>query len=428
MSSILQLFDASTRPAPPHLPAPPATADFTAYCQDLFGAMTRSDQRRWGTVYVRGLLDVPGRKTPTRISEHVLGHRAVQQLQQFLHQSPWDSGPVRRRIAERTNAVFRTEAWAVDEVVFAKNGDRTVGVARQYAPSQGRTVNCQLAYAASLVGSGGGVPVNWRLMLPGRWDRDEPLRRQAHVPDGEHCRPRWSYVLEALDEMTDEWLLEPQPVLADWRFDSDVEPLLKGLEARGHGYLVEVSPSTAVTLPRPNAASPAARGTVAELAEHLSRRGERTAIAWYDRTAERMRRSQFLSAPALLRTDGARHSAPRRRPQVRTPPGPEDPHPRAHPPRSRHLVTDWPYGRPAPRAHWLTNLPARRLHETIALAQLRALSGEGLRRLQDEFGLGDFEGRSFRGWHHHVTLASAALAFDALTRHAEEEWLSGQGG
>src|SRR3954463_2373758 len=92
VSSILQLSDARRAPA---------TADFTGYCQDLFVALTRSDQRRWGEVYLRGLLDVPGRKTPTRISEHVLGHRAVQQLQQFVHQSPWDSGPVRRRIAER---------------------------------------------------------------------------------------------------------------------------------------------------------------------------------------------------------------------------------------------------------------------------------------------------------------------------------------
>ncbi|MFD9635317.1 IS701 family transposase [Streptomyces violascens] len=398
MSSILQLSDARRAPA---------TADFTGYCQDLFVALTRSDQRRWGEVYLRGLLDVPGRKTPTRISEHVLGHRAVQQLQQFVHQSPWDSGPVRRRIAERAGEVFRTEAWAVDEVVFAKNGDRSVGVARQYAPSQQRTVNCQLAYATSLVGTGGGLPVNWRLLLPQRWDQDERLRGQAHLPDEEHCRPRWSYVLEALDEMTEEWFLEPQPVLADWRSESDVEPLLRGLEARGHGYLIEVSPSTGVTLPRPHAASPATRGTVTELAEHVARRDERTPIAWHDRTTERMRRSQFLSAPALLCSDGTQHAVHRQ--------------------RLRHLVTDWPYGRPAPRSYWLTNLPARRIAEAIPLAQLRSLSADGLRRLQEDFGLGDFEGRSFRGWHHHVTLASAALAFDALSRHIEEEWLSGQG-
>ncbi|MYR55436.1 IS701 family transposase, partial [Streptomyces sp. SID625] len=75
---------------------------------------------------------------------------------------------------------------------------------------------------------------------------------------------------------------------------------------------------------------------------------------------------------------------------------------------------DWPFGRPEPRAYWLTNLPARRLAEALPLAQLRSLAGTGLRRLHEDFGLGDFEGRSFRGWHHHVTLASAALGYASL--------------
>ncbi|GAA2318695.1 hypothetical protein GCM10010431_44630 [Streptomyces kunmingensis] len=384
---------------------------FSAYCQDLFRELARSDQRRWGEVYLRGLIGVPGRKTPTRISEYVLGRRAVQQLQQFIHQSPWDCGPVRRRTAVRMTDAFDIEAWSVDEVVFAKNGDRSVGVARQYAPSQERTVNCQLACAVSLVGSGGGVPVNWRLLLPPRWDHDEQLREGAHVPEDEQSRPRWQYVLQALDEMTEEWLLEPRPVLADWRHEAETEPLLHGLEARGHGYLVQVSPRTAVTMPRPHSALPAVRGTVADLAAHVARRGERTPVGWYDPVTERQHRSQFLSTPALLcRAAGTA-------PQVR----------QAHRTSPRHLVTDWPFGRPEPRAYWLTNLPARRIADALPLARLRSSAGEGLRRLHEDFGLGDFEGRSFRGWHHHVTLASAALGFDALRSAVprEERVLSG---
>ncbi|WP_181807520.1 IS701 family transposase, partial [Streptomyces shenzhenensis] len=219
--------------------APPGALDLPAYCGELFGQFTRADQRRWGEVYLRGLLAVPGRKTPARITEQVLGRRAVQQIQQFVNQSPWASAPVRGRLAGQMVRAFRAEAWSVDEVVFAKNGDRSVGVARQYAASQERTVNCQLALATSLVGHAGGVPVNWRLVLPGRWDRDEGLRGQAHLPEHERCRPRWSYVLESLDEMLDEWSLEPLPVLADWRGDGDPDPLLRGLEARGLGYVVQ---------------------------------------------------------------------------------------------------------------------------------------------------------------------------------------------
>nr|WP_202539279.1 IS701 family transposase [Streptomyces sp. SID8379] len=367
----------------------------------MFRELARSDQRRWGEVYLRGLLSVPGRKTPTRISEHVLGRPAVQQLQQFVHQSPWDCGPVRRRTALRLADAFETEAWSVDEVVFVKNGDRSVGVARQYAPSQERTVNCQLACAVSLVGAGGGLPVNWRLLLPPRWDRDERLREAAHVPAHEQSRPRWQSVLEAVDEMTEEWLLDPRPVLADWRHETETEPLLHGLEARGLGYLVQVSPRTAVTMPRPHSALPAVRGTVTDLAAHVARRSERTPVSWQDRVTERRYRSQFLSTPALLcaaPTGGRAVPAHRQSP--------------------RHLVTDWPFGRPEPRAYWLTNLPARRLAEALPLAQLRSLADTGLRRLHEDFGLGDFEGRSFRGWHHHVTLASAALGYATLRQAA----------
>lgn len=381
---------------PPYEPA-----DLSAYCQDLFGTLPRSDQRRWGEVYVRGLLDVPGRKTPARISEQVLGRRAVQQIQQFVNQSPWPCGPVRERLAGQITRAFPAEAWCVDEVVFAKNGDRSVGVARQYAPSLERTVNCQLALATSLVGRHGGVPVSWRMLLPQRWDRDEQLRTQAHVPTDERSRPRWRYILEAVDEMLEEWALEPLPVLVDWRGEGDVAPLLRGLEARGLAYLVQAAPTVAVTLPRPCAGSPHNSGTLLELAVHAAQHRKRMPIAWQDRATSRMRQSQVLAMPALLQTEAV--GGPGGRAMSTQPPQ-----------RPRHLVTDWPYGRPAPRAYWLTNLPARRLTDVLPLAQLRALSGASLARLQQDFGLADFEGRSFRGWHHHVTLASVALGFDAL--------------
>ncbi|MFJ9630851.1 IS701 family transposase [Streptomyces sp. NPDC101175] len=381
--------------------APPgAAAGLPAYCRELFGDFTRADQRRWGEVYVRGLLDVPGRKTPARISEQVLGRRAVQQIQQFVNQSPWASAPVRGRLARQVVRAFRAEAWSVDEVVFAKNGDRSVGVARQYAASQERTVNCQLALAASLVGQAGGVPVNWRLLLPARWDRDERLRGAAHVPVQERCRPRWSYVLEALDEMLDEWSLEPLPVLADWRCESDPDPLLRGLEARGLGYLVQAAPLTPVLLPRRQAAAPGTRGTLAELAAHAARHGERASVTWHDPVTERMRHSEFVTGPVLLRTDPATA------------------------PRPRLLLADWPYGGSRPRAYWLTNLPARRLAEIVPLARLRRFAQGALGRMHEEFGLGDFEGRSFRGWHHHVTLASAALGYDMVRQQADERALS----
>src|SRR4051794_19428637 len=102
-------------------------------CDDLFSSFTRADQRRWGEVYVRGLADVPGRKSIRRISQLVVGWRADQRLQQFVNQSPWSWEPVRMRLAHQLTAQLEPVAWVVSEAVFRKNGDLSVGVARQYA-------------------------------------------------------------------------------------------------------------------------------------------------------------------------------------------------------------------------------------------------------------------------------------------------------
>ncbi|WP_327067514.1 IS701 family transposase [Kitasatospora sp. NBC_01250] len=367
--------------------------EISEFCQGLFAPFARSDQRRWGEVYLRGLLHADGRKTPANISEHVLGRRAVQPIQQFVNQSTWSFESVRRHLAERVCAVTPPEAWAFDEVVFPKNGDRSAGVGRQFVASEGRMMNCQLALAASLVHKAGSLPVNWHLMLPRHWDRDHELRGQAHIPEEERHRPRWSYVLESVDEILHEWNVPIAPILADWSFEHEVEPLLLGLEERGLGYLVEIAASAQLPVRRLGGPAGSYRRPAADLARDLGEHGERAVLAWQDRPENRSRHSQFMVG--------------------RLPAGH---HPKLHgagPRGARHLVVEWPFGRPQPRTYWVTNLPASRLAETVALAELRHKASHGCEKLQ-AFGLGDFEGRSFRGWHHHVTLASAALGYHAL--------------
>ncbi|MDH6116722.1 IS701 family transposase [Kitasatospora sp. GAS204B] len=371
------------------------------YCRDLFSCFARSDQRRWGEVYLRGLLHAPGRRTPANITEKVLGHRAVQPIQQFVNQSTWASHTVRRYLAERVAGAAAPQAWAVDEVVFPKNGTRSAGVGRQFVGSAGRVVNCQLALATSLVHRGGSLPVNWHLMLPRHWDEDHELRNQAHVPAEERHRPRWSYVLESLDEVL-EWNVPPAPVLADWTYEPQIEALLVGLEDRNVGYLVEVGPSTLLPVRQLSGRAPGQRNPAVDVALALGGRAERVALSWQDSPAARTRHSQFMVVPlggGPVGAIGRQPLRPRRAGGYRV---------------QRQLVVEWPFGRPRPRTYWVTNLPADRLADTVALAELRHHVAVSQDRLRQNYGLGDFEGRSFRGWHHHVTLASAALGFHTL--------------
>ncbi|UWE09222.1 IS701 family transposase [Actinacidiphila bryophytorum] len=377
------------------------------YCARLFSQFTRSDQRRWGEVYIRGLLDADGRKTPARISEHVLGHKAPQQLQQFVSQSPWDYSFVRRHLAEWVASAMPPAVWSVDEVMFPKNGTHSAGVGRQFVSSEGRTVNCQLALAASLVSEAGSVPVNWRLLMPPHWDADPALRSAARIPETEQYRPRWQHVLAAVDEMARDWALAPAPVLVSWKYEAQVGRLLGGLEARGLPYLVEIGPGTPVTgrSPRPRGrVASAVSGqevpcTAAELALAARHHSGRATLAWREGVESYVRSSQFMAAQVPHAGDAMTSEGHVRRLV-----------------RPRQLLMEWPEGTTEPSSYWLTNLGSRRMPELVSAAKLRWRSRYDLARLREECGLLDFEGRSFRGWHHHVTLASAAHGFRVLGR------------
>ncbi|MFF4342370.1 IS701 family transposase [Kitasatospora sp. NPDC001540] len=388
----------------------------SVYCHELFSCFARSDQRRWGEVYLRGLRQADGRKTPANISEQVLGRRTVQPIQQFVNQSTWEVGDVRRRLAELVAAAAAPLAWSVDDVVFAKNGTRSAGVARQFVHAEGRTMNCQLALATSLVLPHGAQPVAWQLALPRHWDTDLALRSQAHVPEEARHLPRWRLLLDSVDEMLG-WDVPSAPVLADWSNEKEVEPLLLGLEERGLGYLVQVGAGTVLpactaraqrALPVAHGAPPVRRAPAtvrrraAELADELVPQGDRAVLAWRDGPTSRARPSQFLVVPL---SDG--RGARRGRFAELVPAAP------------RHLVVEWPFGRSQPRTYWVTDLPVHRLPELVALAELRGRSADAVERLHLDYGLGDFEGRSYRGWHHHVTLVAAAHGYDLLGRMAD---------
>ncbi|MEO6085576.1 MAG: transposase, partial [Umezawaea sp.] len=231
-----------------HAVRPGEVDGLSRFCHELLTSLPRSDQRKWGEIYVRGLVSLQGRKSIRRMAETIVGWRAEQGLQQFVNQSTWHWDPVRRDLARHIGSLYRPHAWAVGEVVFPKNGASSVGVARQFAPSAGRLLNCQLGLAMFAVGHAGAAPVDWRLLLPPNWDADDGLRASAHVPAGERRQERWQAVLSLVDEMTRGWQLPPQPVVVDARHGVHVEPLLAGLEERGVRYVVQVTQETAAAL------------------------------------------------------------------------------------------------------------------------------------------------------------------------------------
>lgn len=151
----------------------PASDAFDAFIAEIFERLPRADQRRWAHVYTRGLLVTPGRKTVRRLAASASDSTtAAQALHQFVNASPWDWEPVRARLADWVARRSRPRALVIATAVLPKRGDRSCGVHRRFVPQDGRTVNCQVGLGAFLAVEQGTTPVDWRLLLPGRWAED----------------------------------------------------------------------------------------------------------------------------------------------------------------------------------------------------------------------------------------------------------------
>jgi SRSO17 transposase len=389
----------------------------TAFAEDIFASIPRKDQRRWGHSYLRGLLLDGKRKSiepmATRLARgdaEADAYALEQALQQFVNQSPWDPVPVRRRLAQRMTTALAPDAWVIDDTGFPKFGRYSVGVAPQYCGALGKVANCQVGVSVHAVTDQASCPLDWRLFLPESWDADAERRRKAHVPDAERHRPKWQLALELLDELAG-WGLAPPVLLADAAY-GEVGEFRLGLEQRELAYVVQV-PATISAYPEqvvPETLPYAGRGQPSKPRYRQPRSSLRQLVLDAGEQAAHTATWREGADGAPL---AARFVALRVRPAGvqlrRVARGGELP--------VRWLVAEWPQGEPEPVKYWLASLPADTpLERLVHLAKLRWRVEHDYRELKDALGLDHFEGRSFRGWHHHVTLVSVAHAFVTLQR------------
>ncbi|MCX5307428.1 MULTISPECIES: IS701 family transposase [Streptomyces] len=369
-----------------------ALAGFT---ERLFGHLPRADQRRWARVYLQGLLTTPGKKSVRRLAASVTeSPTASQSLQQFINASPWDWNPARTELLRWVEERHPVRAWTIGQVCFPKRGEHSVGVHRRFDPVAGRIVNCQLGFCLFLSLDGMSVPVDWRLALPEAWVADPVLRRRARIsPEAVHQTPE-ALVLELVDSIAARTSSARPPVVADFSRLGGAAALIGVLGRRGHDFLVSVPPTLAVRTAALNHGVDPAR---------TPGRGETTAgdFARLGNTSHPY--TTPLAGPAVRSQRQRIHSA-----LVGLPDG--DPVGRG----TQQIYRLFGERRPGRRGGgpvWLTNMNRHRMDDLLHLVRLSARSTAVLGSLADEFGLLDFEGRSFPGWHHHMTLMSAAYAY-----------------
>ena len=384
------------------------------FASEVFDSMRRKDQRRWGEVYVRGLMLDGKRKSIEPIAAR-LSDGDEQCLQQFVNQSPWDEVAVRRALARRMCRELAPEGWVIDDTGFPKFGKMSVGVARQYSGALGKVGNCQIGVSVNACSDEASCPLDWRLFIPEEWDErskfNRERRKKAHLPEGVHHVEKWRLALEMIDELRS-WGLEPPVILGDAAY-GDITEFRSGLEERGLSYVLDIQSKASAyredvvpELPewkgtgRPT--KPRYREDPSSLKALALAAGKKAAVTvtWREGTRGKMT-SRFLALRVRPANIKLRNEANRN--------GEEIP--------AGWLICEWPSKETEPVKYWLSNLPADTpLKDLVRLAKLRWRIEHDYRELKDALGLDHFEGRTYRGWNHHVTLVSVAHAFLTLER------------
>jgi SRSO17 transposase len=294
------------------------------------------------------------------------------------------------------------QAWIVDDTGFPKKGRHSVGVARQYCGQLGKVDNCQVAVTLSLANDHASLPVACRLYLPEVW-ADDPVRcAHAGVPADVAFQTKPAIALDQIRAAVAADLPRGL-VLSDAGYGNDTR-FRDEVSALGLLYALGILSSTRVWPPgldpqpaRGKERPPTRRRRDADnrpvSAKDLALSLPNTAfrpMAWREGS-----KAALSSRFAALRVRPA-HRDPRRQ----TPRPPE------------WLLIECPAGEDEPSKYWLSTLPADTpLEDLVAAAKGRWRIERDYQELKQELGLGHYEGRGWRGFHHHATLCIAAYGF-----------------
>ena len=389
-------------------------ARFLAYVERLSAALGHRDREAPFRAYCAGLLGTEGRKSVEPLAAATAPSRVSGQHQSLLHfvgQSEWSDAAVLAAVRayvlpamERRGPI---EAWILDDTSFPKKGRHSVGVTRQYCGQLGKRANCQAAVTLSLANHQASLPIGYRLYLPQEWAEDAPRRKQAGVPDAIAFETKPAIALGLIDEALSQGV--PRGfVLADAGYGSDTA-FRQAVTALGLPYAMGVGPATSVWPPgvRPLAQVKPWSGKGPRPLLRLRRDEDRKPVSVKELALSLPDEAFEVIAWREGSNDGLKgrfarvrvHAA--HRDNLRSELRPEE-----------WLVIEWPETEAEPTKYWLSTLPPDIAFGALVDAiKLRWRIERDYLELKQEVGLGHYEGRGWRGFHHHATLCIAAYGF-----------------
>ena len=386
---------------------------FSAYVEELVSVIGHADRARPLRDYCQGLMLPCERKSVEPMAAVTAPERTAAQHQSLLHfvgEGRWSDESVLAKVRQMVLPAIERhgpiEAWIIDDTGFPKKGTHSVGVARQYCGQLGKQDNCQVAVSLSLANAHASLPVAYRLYLPEAWASDTARRKKAGVPEEIGFRTKPEIALDQIRAACAAGL--PRGVVlmdAGYGAHSDLRTAVTAL---GLPYVAGILSNTTVWAPGTGPLPPKpyvpGRGRptkqlrrdaehqpvkVKDLAFSLPAKAWRT-ITWREGTNAPLK-SRF----ARLRIRIAHRDF------NRSQPWPEE-----------WLLIEWPKGEQEPTKYWLSTLPESiGFARLVDLTKLRWRIERDYQELKQEVGLGHFEGRGWRGFHHHATLCIAAYGF-----------------
>jgi len=391
----------------------PQERRFAAYIEGLAEAAGHADRHAPLKNYCQGLL-LPGERKSVEPMAARLAPDNVRGMHQSLHHlvadAPWNDeemlAQVQREVLPSMQRHGPVVAWIVDDTGFPKQGKHSVGVTRQYCGQIGKHDNCQAAVSLSVATWSSSLPIAWRLYLPETWCQDGERRQQAGVPSEIEFQTKPGIALEQMRQAVAQ-KIPVGVVLADAGYGNGM-PFRTAVTKLGLRYVAGIESSTTVWEPgqRPLPAPPRKPGrgatpkrlrrdadhqpiSVKQLARNLP------AAAWKDIGWRQGSQGTLRSRFAAVRV------RPAHRDEKRTEPHAEE-----------WLLIEWPKRESEPTKYWLSTLPEKTpLKSLVKMAKHRWIIERDYEELKQELGLGHYEGRGWRGFHHHATLCIAAYGF-----------------
>ncbi|MDP3083884.1 MAG: IS701 family transposase [Rubrivivax sp.] len=387
--------------------------EFDRYMTHLCAGLGHADRHAGLRGYCTGLMAPLQRKSVEPMAAHLAPTNTRsrhQSLHHFVADSAWSDDEMLLRVAQWVvPAMDFSDAgwWIVDDTGFPKQGTHSVGVARQYCGMLGKQENCQVAVSVSLAAQGGSLPVAWQLYLPKEWCEDEARRVKAGVPKDATFATKPTIALTQIERL----LGQGAPrycVLADAGYGTDTA-FREQLSEMGLTYVVGVTGQVNVWPPGHAPLPPevcSGRGNV-PTRQRLGQAAHQRPVSMKE-LAHALPATQWQSIEWREGTDFTLRS---RFAMVRVRAAHRDHHRNELRPEQWGLI-EWPEGHQEPMKYWLSTLPEEIPLERMVLeAKMRWRIERGYQDLKQDLGLGDYEGRGWRGLHHHASLSIAAYGF-----------------